>query len=101
MTCDKDPRTSIQGKLDRYARALFLRTGEAEQDPPRTPDNTVIVQVIQSSHKILEKNMGKVRSEVFLLRQGLRNVADRASTEKNRISELENMVQTLRKEVTE
>ena len=55
---------------------------------------------IQSSREVLEGRIGEVRSDVILLRQDLRNVADRVTDTDTKISELEDTVSTLRKEAS-
>ena len=96
MVRDKEPKPPGQGKMDRYAKpeAPPLEAAGVEST---LPDNAALPAAIQSSREALEGRTGEVRSEVTLLRQDLRNVADRVTETESRTSDLGSTVTTLKK----
>ena len=76
MAGDKEPERPRQGKMDRYAKPTAPLLA-AEVEEPALPDNAALLAAIQSSQEALEGRIGEVRSEVTLIQQELRNVADR------------------------
>lgn len=78
MARDKEPKSSRQGKLDRFAKVLPTSTG-AEGGPTPLPDNAAILQAIHASGESLEGKMAEIHLEVTLLRHDLRKVSERVT----------------------
>ncbi|KAJ1142360.1 hypothetical protein NDU88_008686 [Pleurodeles waltl] len=95
MTRDKEPKQKRQGKNDRYTRAV---TPPVEQGDPTVTSlsNTDLLEAIQASKDMLENKIGEVCSEVLLLPQYLHNVSDRVMAVENRLTDIEDIVQTLK-----
>ena len=62
-------------------------------------NNPILLAAIQAARETLEGRIGEVRSEVSLLRQDSRHVADRVTATETRISELEDTVQILKRDM--
>ncbi|KAJ1153445.1 hypothetical protein NDU88_006204 [Pleurodeles waltl] len=69
-------------------------------DSTPVPDNNTLLSAIQASRGALEERMGEVHSEVSLLRQDLRKVAERVTSAESPISEMEDTVRDIRKAVS-
>ncbi|KAJ1179670.1 hypothetical protein NDU88_004904 [Pleurodeles waltl] len=102
MIRKKEQRPHCQGKPDKYTRMVTFSTDDIRPQPTQTgSDNAALMQAIQSSSVSLEGGLGNVWSEISLLHQDLRNVEKRIKSAETRITDMEDTVQTLRKEVME
>ena len=83
--------------MDRYEKPVMPLLPQ-DPAPPSLRDNAALLEAIHASRDALEERIGEVRSEVTLLWQDLRNVADRVTETECRITELEDTVNTLEKD---
>lgn len=75
MARDKEPKNHKQGKMDKYTTVLPQLT-EIEGGPSGPSGNTTILQAIHASRDAIEGKMAQISSEVSLLCQDMRNMAD-------------------------